>query len=78
MCDTLYKDLVVYFTDQERLMTFDNEGLVKTLKFLATFERAENQSDPYFYLMIWAILMMNLQDIAKFFWQHCKVMYLQF
>lgn len=54
-------------------MTFDNEGLVKTLKFLASFERAENQSDPYFYLMIWAILMLNLQDIAKFFWQHCKV-----
>nr|XP_034338904.1 transient receptor potential cation channel subfamily M member-like 2 [Crassostrea gigas]XP_034338905.1 transient receptor potential cation channel subfamily M member-like 2 [Crassostrea gigas] len=59
-------------SDQERLMTFDNEGLIKTLKFLASFERAENQSDPYFYLMIWAILMMNLQDIAKFFWQHCK------
>lgn len=59
-------------SDQERSMTFDNEGLVKTLKFIASSERAENESDPYFYLMIWAILMLNLQDIAKFFWEHCK------
>nr|XP_034338900.1 transient receptor potential cation channel subfamily M member-like 2 isoform X1 [Crassostrea gigas] len=57
-------------SDQE--LSMSNEDIVKKLKNLASFESAENQSDPYFYLMIWAILMMNLQDIAKFFWQHCK------
>lgn len=56
--------------DQKESMTIN--GLVNTLKFHASFKGAENQSDPYFYLMIWAILMMNLQGIAKFFWQHCK------
>lgn len=48
--------------------------MVEALKNLSSFERVENQSDPYFYLMVWAILMMELQDLAKFFWQHCKVL----
>lgn len=33
----------------------------------------DHHVDPYFYLMVWSILMMNLHDLSVFFWQHCKV-----
>ncbi|XP_061188845.1 transient receptor potential cation channel subfamily M member-like 2 [Saccostrea echinata] len=32
----------------------------------------DHQVDPYFYLMVWSLLMMNLRDLSIFFWQHCK------
>lgn len=28
--------------------------------------------DPYFYLMVWSILMMNLHELSLFFCQHCE------
>ncbi|XP_061188847.1 transient receptor potential cation channel subfamily M member-like 2 [Saccostrea echinata] len=55
--------------DPVRAMTFTNEGLIDTLKHRVS---SDSQSDPYFYLLVWSILMMNLQELAKFFWQHCK------
>eukprot|EP00105_Crassostrea_gigas_P012829 XP_011428957.1 PREDICTED: transient receptor potential cation channel subfamily M member 7-like [Crassostrea gigas] len=28
--------------------------------------------DPYFYLMVWSILMMDLHELSVFFWQYCE------